>query len=71
MVTSVQDGGNPDDTRQKKVNRSIFQEELVVLLDLSTVGANFGIVLVDVQNSSSHVARKQVLDVHRSLAGCL
>ena len=65
MVTSVQDGGNPDDTRQKKVNRSIFQEELVVLLDLSTVGANFGIVLVDVQNSSSHVARKQVLDVHR------
>ena len=65
MVTSFQDGGNPDNTRQKKVNRSIFQE-LVVLLDLSTVGANFGIVLVDVQNSSSHVARKQVLDVHRS-----
>ena len=37
----------------------------MVLLDLSTVGANSRIFLVDVQDSSSHVSRKQVLDVHK------
>ena len=41
---------------------------MVVLLDLSTVGENSRIFLVDVQDSSSHVSRKQVLDVHK--CGC-
>ena len=41
------------------------QKEIVVLLDLSTVEADSLIFLVDVQNSSPHVARKQVFDVHK------
>ena len=60
MVTTVQDG----DTGQNKMN-VFFQEEIVLLFDLNTVGANSRIFLVDVQKSSSHVARKQVLEVHK------
>lgn len=65
MVTTVQDGGNEACQHRTEKDERFFQEEIVVLHDLSTCGANSRIFFVDVQNCSLHVARKEVLEDHK------